>query len=103
MLEKGRRSLTGEVVKACLDVLGHVGGFWVLLWCVLGEAAMKGPKGFFIVVTMVHLMLSFLGGKLEGKAWRATWGHECESMVGKWGEAGRLEHMQGVCWRAKQE
>ncbi|WP_375666362.1 hypothetical protein [Bartonella sp. TT121SHDZB] len=29
---------------------------------------MKWPKRFFIVVTMVHLMLSFLGGKLRGAA-----------------------------------
>ncbi len=32
-------------------------------------------------------------------------GHECESMVGKWGKKGCLERMQGgaVCWRGKRE
>ncbi len=37
MLENGRRCLTGEVVKACLDVLGQKRGGWEFLWCVLGE------------------------------------------------------------------
>ncbi len=67
MLENGRRCLTGEVVKACLDVLGQkrgdFGSFCGACW---GSAAMKGLECFFIAVTMVCVMLSFLEGKLRG-------------------------------------
>ncbi|WP_375610858.1 MULTISPECIES: hypothetical protein [unclassified Bartonella] len=51
----------GEVVKACLDVLGQRGASG----CFCGEcwgSTMMG-KCFFIAETMVRVMLSFLRGR----------------------------------------